>query len=178
MDGERLPAALDDLLDAQAEAVRRSLGEGGAFALLGHSTGGTLAHALATRLAENGKTPAGVVLIDTHSAMTSPGFLPHVFDEMLKRDQVMVSLSDTRLTAMAAYGRMLGEYEPRDLAYPTLMVKASEPMGDTTEAGEWETTWKHAHTSHQSPGDHFTMMEEHAEHTAEIVGNWMETLDR
>lgn len=34
--------------------------------LVGHSTGGTAAHALATRLADLGAAPAGPVLIDSY----------------------------------------------------------------------------------------------------------------
>src|SRR5262249_52510690 len=64
--GEALPATLKVAIETHAEAIQRRAGDG-AFVLVGYSTGGWLAYAVASQLVHNGVSPAGVVLIDTYS---------------------------------------------------------------------------------------------------------------
>lgn len=80
--------------------------------LVGHSTGGTAAHALATRLADLGAAPAGPVLIDSY----------HVTPDR-KAEPWPLSLP--------ARTRMFRGWRPEPIEVPTLLVRASEPLADT-----------------------------------------------
>ena len=176
LDGEQTPASLPVLLESMAAALRPVLGDGGRFVLLGHSTGGILAHALGELLAVDGAGPSGVVLIDSYRTWSSE-LLPQVLDEMVKRDQVAVRLTDTRLTAMASYGRLLKAYRAEELGCPSLLVKAGSAIGDGGVVGGPSSTWMLASEVRDARGDHFTIMEDHAETTAEAVAEWVASLE-
>src|SRR3984957_7803136 len=64
-DGEPLAASLDALVGVHAENVRKSA-NGLPFVLAGHSSGGLVAHAVATRLEAIGVQPAAIVLMDPY----------------------------------------------------------------------------------------------------------------
>ena len=64
-DGEPLPATLDALLEAMVNTVSR-IAEDGPVVLAGRSYGAWIAHLTACRLAEAGRVPTGVVLLDTY----------------------------------------------------------------------------------------------------------------
>jgi acyl transferase domain-containing protein/NADP-dependent 3-hydroxy acid dehydrogenase YdfG/acyl carrier protein len=173
--GELVPASFQVAVETQATAVQAHAGEG-PFVLVGHSTGGTLAYAIASHLESAGFGPAGVALLDTY---ISDGFfeaLPKVFTWMLERDEAYVALTDAGLTAMSAYARLLADWTATAITSPTLLVQAVQPMPGTPEGAEWGSSWDFAHAAASVPGDHFTMMEEHADATAQAVGEWIDTL--
>ncbi|MFJ1709113.1 type I polyketide synthase [Kitasatospora sp. NPDC088346] len=197
LDGERLPADAAAILDLAARSVLRAAG-GAKFALLGHSTGGLLAQATAARLEELGAGPAAVVLVDTYSfepagetsvaGTTGPGtsgpadsvagLLPVLTGAMLAREGAYVPMDDTRLTAMGGYLRLFTGWQPAQIAAPTLLVRAPESLSVPGDGGRELTSgarasWPHEHTLLDGLGDHFTVMEEHAAATAELVGNWL-----
>ncbi|MFI5009399.1 MAG: SDR family NAD(P)-dependent oxidoreductase [Solirubrobacterales bacterium] len=170
--GELVPATFEVAIETQAGAVRAQAGED-PFVIVGHSTGGSLAYAVAAHLEGIGVPPAAVVLIDTY---VNEGFfeaLPRVFDRVLERDEIYAAMSDVGLTAMGAYARLLAEWTPTAIAAPTLLVQATEPMPGTPEGAAWGASWDFAHTAVAAPGDHFTMMEEHAASAAEAVQKWI-----
>jgi acyl transferase domain-containing protein/thioesterase domain-containing protein/NADP-dependent 3-hydroxy acid dehydrogenase YdfG len=169
---EPLPVGLQVAIAAQAAAVRRCV-EQRPFALLGHSTGGLLAHAVAAHLERLGVHPAGVVLIDTYPSAASSGILPPVLAGMLEREGTYMSISDARLTAMIAYGRLLEEYQPTAVRTATLLVRASEPMLGMPAGGDWRSGWDCTQAVVDVPGDHFTVMEEHSPATACAVEDWL-----
>ncbi|MGI3197529.1 KR domain-containing protein [Streptomyces sp. GLT-R25] len=74
--GEKLPASLDVLLEAQAAALAR-LPAGRPFVLLGHSAGANLAHALTCHLEARGDGPAALVLLDVYTPR-DPGAIGRV----------------------------------------------------------------------------------------------------
>ncbi|GAA3035701.1 type I polyketide synthase [Actinokineospora globicatena] len=166
-----LPSTQEVALDWLAEAVPQDT----PVVLLGHSGGATLAHSLASRLAALGRPPAGLVLVDIypldHPVMTewSGELSEGVFE---RRDQY-VSMDDARLTAMAWYGRLFWRVPDAEPAIPTLLVRATEPLGETT--GEWRSAWPGASTVDVA-GNHFTMMAEHAGSTADAVNHWIAEL--
>jgi len=96
-----------------------------------------------------------------------------VIDGMLEREGAYVALSDARLTAMGAYLRLFGEWAPEEIAAPILLVRATEPLPGFSSDREWRSSWSSAHTVADAPGDHFTIMEEHADTTAEAVESWL-----
>ncbi|MFD7531134.1 type I polyketide synthase [Streptomyces sp. NPDC059849] len=173
--GEALPASLDALVTAQAAAVRAAAGEGPPV-LLGRSAGGWVAHAVAERLEAEGAAPVAVVLVDTYppghddrdealSAMTS---------DMLRRAAEFTSDDSVRLTAMAGYFELFKGWKPAPLACPTLYVRAEDPLPGTEPAPDWPLP----HAGITVPGDHFTMLEEHARTTALAVHRWLGDLVR
>ncbi|MFF8507419.1 type I polyketide synthase [Streptomyces sp. NPDC015492] len=175
---ELLPGSLDGLLDAQADAVLRHTGDR-PYALLGHSAGGALAHALACRLEELGAGPAALVLADVYLP-SSPGAMGVWRNEML--DWVMrrsvVSIDDARLTAMGAYNQMLLEWTPRPTKAPVLFLRATEPVRPWSgEPESWRAHWDGGdHTAVDVPGTHLTLMTEHARHLAATLHTWLGTL--
>ncbi|WDO10557.1 type I polyketide synthase [Streptomyces murinus] len=167
---EALPATLDALVTAQARAVRAAAADG-PLVLLGRSAGGWVAHAVAERLESEGTGPAAVVLLDTYppghgdraralSAMTS---------DMLRRAAAFASAGTDRLTAMAGYFELFDGWKPAPLACPTLYVRAQDPLPGAEPAPPWSLP----HAEITVPGDHFTMLEEHARTTAVAIHRWL-----
>ncbi|MCX4681145.1 type I polyketide synthase [Streptomyces sp. NBC_01433] len=167
---EALPATLDAFVTAQANAVRAAAADGPAV-LLGRSAGGWVAHAVAERLEAEGAAPAAVVLVDTYppghgdrgqalSAMTS---------DMLRRAGEFASAETDRLTAMAGYFELFSDWKPAPLACPTLYVRARDLLPGAEPAPDWSLP----HAEVTVPGDHFTMLEEHARTTALAIHRWL-----
>ncbi|WP_308356480.1 type I polyketide synthase [Streptomyces sp. ODS05-4] len=168
--GEALPATLDALVTAEAAAVRTAAA-GGPVVLLGRSAGGWVAEAVAERMRADGSGPLALILIDTYptgdadraeplSAMTS---------DMLHRAAEFASADAGRLTAMAGYFGLFAGRQPAEPACPTLFVRAR----DLLPGAEPAPAWPRPHTEVTVPGDHFTLLEEHARTTAEAVDRWL-----
>ncbi|MEV7019810.1 type I polyketide synthase, partial [Streptomyces sp. NPDC093991] len=169
--GEQLPASLAAVLGVQADAVLKSAD--GPFVLVGHSAGALMAHALGAELADRGRPPHGIVLIDVYppgQQQAVRGWLTELTDTMFRRDGVRVD--DTRLTALGAYHRFTRAMRPRDLAVPTLLVRASEALGQWPQGGSWQSTWSFPHDCVDVPGHHFSMVQEHAEAVADHIRTW------
>jgi len=168
---ELLPASISTAAAAQAEALA---GRAGAdeVVLVGYSTGGFLAYATACRCADRGLRPF-VVLIDTPVVGAAPMLLHVVCDRMAEPDGSPVTLTDARLTAMGAYLRMLREWQPIDRGLPTLLVQASDQVPGLSTDGEWQARWSFDHSVVPVRGDHFTIMQDGAEETAQAVERWL-----
>jgi pimaricinolide synthase PimS1 len=175
-EAERVPADLDAAIEALALGVEERAGDG-PVALVGYSSGGWLAHAMASRLERGGRAVEALVLIDTfppfrgHSLGALGTILDRLFENM--RGDGADSIGDDRLTAMGAYMRLLSEWEPERIEARTLLVQAGElparPARDSDSLPRWEIPLEIVETL----GDHFTMVEEHAESTAEAVDDWL-----
>ncbi|MDF5759275.1 type I polyketide synthase, partial [Spongiactinospora sp. TRM90649] len=172
--GELLPATAEVALGWQAEAVLRHAG-GRPYVLLGHSGGAILAHALARHLDGLGQGPAALVLVDIYRPedQTMTDWDVELSEGVFDREHQYVPMDDIRLTAMAWYGRIFWESATGDVAAPTLLLRATEPLGEV-EGDEWRSSWEHARAVVDVPGDHFSMMSEHAETTALAIHHWIE----
>jgi acyl transferase domain-containing protein/NADPH:quinone reductase-like Zn-dependent oxidoreductase/thioesterase domain-containing protein/short-subunit dehydrogenase len=198
LDGERVPNGMRSAVETLAATVLRASGDA-PIVLLGHSSGGLLAYAVAGQLEEAGVRAAAVVLIDTYwsgafgtalplalgGALASQG--AYAFGGMLGRQSPDATggmsghrgsyapVNDANLTAMTLYGRFMEQWEPRALPAPTLLVRASAPMSGAAQEddGEWRASVAVAHTAIDVPGDHFSMMDEHVEATAAAVREWL-----
>ncbi|MFB7069312.1 SDR family NAD(P)-dependent oxidoreductase [Streptomyces sp. NPDC056290] len=175
--GELLPGTLEALCAAHAEAVER-YAAGRPYALVGHSAGANVAHALTGHLEARGAGPAALVLADVYTP-SAPGAMGVWRDVMLRwaTDRAVVALDDTRLTAMGAFHRLLLDWAPRPTRAPVLHLRAGEPMAPWTDPlTDWRSVWDGARAVADVPGNHFTMMTEHAPTTARTVDAWLDAL--
>jgi thioesterase domain-containing protein len=175
--GEPLPADLDTLVAAQARAVAEHT-RGRPFALLGYSSGGMVAHAVATELERRLDTrPAAVVLLDTY-APTAP--LPPMFLAALRRLWVTgfsatpsVPDLDDQLTAMAWYVQLFRGWRPGPLRSPLFFLRPTEPLpgpeDDSPGMDAWRASWETEHVGVDLPGDHATLLGPHAATTAAVI---------
>ncbi|GAB3370611.1 hypothetical protein GCM10027360_42510 [Amycolatopsis echigonensis] len=178
--GESLPADLDALLDVLAESVR--LAGDGPFALVGHSSGGVLAYALASRV-----DAAGVVLLDSY-AMDDGGDVGDTVRDMaagmVEREEQYGPFDRDKLTAMAYYLGLLDGVELPRVEVPTVLVRPDRRFviaGDSVERagedpGSWRTTWDRADVVVTVPGDHFSIVDGDVETTAKAVEGWLGSL--
>jgi thioesterase domain-containing protein/acyl carrier protein len=173
---ERIPASIDALVRVQAEAVRRD-GADARFVLVGRSSGGWVAHAVAHHLESLGVFPRAVVLLDTYPPGDEAAYrisLGTLEDWVQGRGPFGV-VDDARLTALGGYFRIFRDWRPHPIATPTLLVRATDssphlPAG----GGGWRARWDGAHVL-DVPGNHFTMVREHAASTARALSAWLAT---
>jgi acyl transferase domain-containing protein len=177
LEGERLPQSIEAVAAALADAAQRHA-EGAPFALVGHSSGGWLAHAVASHIEAAGESPASVVLVDTYPPdhERTAEWMANAVGEVLGGSDAFGSVSDERLTAMGAYLRLFADWHPAELGAPTVLLRATDPMpGFAQDDGAGQASWPLPHEPIQVPGNHFTMMQEHADSTAEAVEAWLAT---
>ena len=176
-DGERLPASMCDAAAAHAEAIRE-LAIDAPCVLAGYSAGGVMAYAVAGHLERIGVPLAGVVLLDTlafaRDALVE--IMGNVTWAMLAREDVQMTVSDARLTAMAAYGGLLADWEPIAVTAPTLALRADAVTPEVSAELEWGAAWDLARETVAVPGNHITLMEEHVGSTVQAVRQWLLSL--
>ncbi|MCL7427743.1 acyltransferase domain-containing protein [Streptomyces sp. YS415] len=181
MTGEAIPADLDALVRTLAEAIRQNAGDE-PYALLGYSSGGLIASAVARHLEEAGPAPAALVMVDTHWWDTAGGFdldpwansvLSGLLDRVGESDHQGENWGDAWVTARARY--LYLDFRQAELAAPTLLVRAADSLGP--EGSRRRADWGYEHTAVEVPGDHFTLMEgEFAAGTAGAVDSWLREL--
>ncbi|MEV0844924.1 SDR family NAD(P)-dependent oxidoreductase [Streptomyces sp. NPDC049954] len=172
--GELLPASIDAVVEMQVEAVLRSAG-GGPVVLVGRSSGGWIAQAVAGRLAERGSAPSAVVMLDTYLPRSEalPWIQTNLSGQMLDREKMFGAVDESRLTAMGGYLRLFSDWGPAPIGAPILAVKAEESFTGSEQGADEESAWGAELTRIEVPGNHFTMMEDHAGTTAAAVLNWL-----
>ena len=172
--GERLPATMDIALDWLAEAVL-TYAAGRKFVLFGHSAGAIVAHALARRLEAEGDCPAGLVLGDLYlpGDTTMSGWDNELSEGAFAREDEYVPMDDLRLTAMAWYARIFWLWQPAAVEAPTLLVRASEPLGPVPDGQRWQSSWAAAESVVDVAGNHFSMVGDHAPATALAIDSWI-----
>ncbi|MFI1584908.1 thioesterase domain-containing protein [Embleya sp. NPDC020630] len=156
------------LVTAQAAAVRAAAAvAGGPVVLLGRSAGGWVAHAVAERLESEGAAPTAVVLVDTCPPVhgDQARAFPGMASDVLRQAAEFAASAPARLTAMARYFELFANWTPTPLACPTLYVRAEHPLPDTDPPPQWSLP----HTEVTVPGDHFTLVDQHAHTTAEAI---------
>jgi thioesterase domain-containing protein len=179
------PDALLDLCAATVLAAPELAGDAGSFVLVGYSSGGLIAQALATRLADRGRGPAAMVLLDSFAPQ-----MAGVPDEIIGVLPAAVLLNnregidaggiggDDWLTALAHYY----DYDwrshlPYNADLPTLMLRhGGEPGTTPGEDGAIDAPWGFSGdiTTEIVPGDHFSMIGAHAQTTARAVETWLD----
>ncbi|MFE7331074.1 SDR family NAD(P)-dependent oxidoreductase [Streptomyces sp. NPDC057565] len=190
LSGEQLPVSAGAVVDVLAEALREAAGEE-PFALLGYSSAGIIAHAVAARLEGTGPKPSAVVLLDTYEVHGSEstegggertdGVMDEMTVGMLDRESQYNLFDRDRLTAMARYVDLLPDFPLPDIAAPALLLRPEErftarPDGSAGGAEDWQTTWSRADEYRTVEGDHYSMVEDGAENTARVIGEWLDSL--
>ncbi|MBB6170282.1 acyl transferase domain-containing protein/thioesterase domain-containing protein/acyl carrier protein [Nocardiopsis mwathae] len=179
--GERIPATGACALETIAQSVLRAA-EGQPFALLGYSSGGLLAQAVAGHLQANrGIDPTGVVMLDTYpiKGRTGAPIFERLIGGLFDREATYGWFDATRLTGQAAYMNILQDLDTDISRAPLFFVGAEAPFEtepDGSAPADWAATWESATLTRRVPGDHFTMVEDHAETTARAVEEWLARL--
>ncbi|MFI0732799.1 type I polyketide synthase [Streptomyces sp. NPDC021225] len=172
--GEALPRTSELLLRTHAAGLRVELGER-PFVLAGLSSGGLIAHMLARYLYDQGTPPAGVVLLDSYApgederlAVLAPGLRGELQHRADDPDSAMPG-DDSWVTAMLHYETF--DWPFTELPAPVLFVRAGAPLEGWPD--DWAPAWPFDHTAVTTRGNHFTMLEEHAPHTAALMRDWL-----
>ncbi|KND26274.1 SDR family NAD(P)-dependent oxidoreductase [Streptomyces acidiscabies] len=176
--GDPLPQTLDAAIDRQVTALRGRFA-GRRFALVAYSSGGWPAHEIARRLEADGTPAAALVLLDSPARpgdALADGMI--TITRWLADRYPQLPADDEQLTAMARYAEFFEGWEPRPVPTPTLFVAPSAPQALAEVVGEasgrrWLPDWPLDHTRLEVPGNHFTLLEEHAGTTANAVHEWL-----
>ncbi|MGC4804999.1 type I polyketide synthase [Micromonospora sp. DT233] len=171
--GEPLPRSREALVDAHA-AQARELAGGDRLVLLGRSSGGWIAHAVAERLAGLGTPASAVVLADTYPRSADRDATGLMVASMLDDDDTAALLDDRRLIAMGGYFRIFADWAPARLATPELLLRATAGVPGVPTPDGPRPGWEHAHEVVEVPGDHFSMLDEHHRTTADAVAAWLD----
>ncbi|GLZ27951.1 hypothetical protein Lesp02_01410 [Lentzea sp. NBRC 105346] len=171
-DGERLPATVEALFGTLAAATAAK------SVLFGHSSGGFLAHGVASALERAGRAPRAVVLIDPtwpggDVSAFADGWRAELLDRMDRLGVVDESWDDPWITALGRYHRLLTAWTPQPIGTPTLVLRAADPV---TGSAPTPVLWRLPHTEIEVRGNHFTVLEDHAEETAKVVRDWLLSL--
>ncbi|KTS76477.1 polyketide synthase [Pseudomonas oryzihabitans] len=161
-----LPASAEAAAEALAHAVE-ACAAGRAFTLLGFSTGGLVAYAVAERLQQRGLHPAALCLIDTYppAAMHS-AVLEEVLREWLESRSDFWSTEDDGLSAMAYYLELFGRWNPLPLETPVLLLQA-EQASTAGASDTWPHLWPRLTQAVKTPGRHFALLSDEVQHTAQ-----------
>jgi thioesterase domain-containing protein len=184
--GEDLPATLDTLLRTHAGTVSRTIGEA-PFVLAGHSGGAMVANALTAEMARQGRPPAAQVLLDSYppDSPVMAAWIPQLLTSVLAAADggaeaddagttgAYTPMDDYRTTAWAAYLDLFGDWCASAVPVPTLLVRARQPLHEWTGAGDWRAAWPFPHAVTDTPGDHFSMLGDHAAAVAGRVDEWL-----
>ncbi|MGX9883008.1 SDR family NAD(P)-dependent oxidoreductase [Streptomyces sp. NPDC002276] len=176
--GDAVPRDLETLTASHAATVGHQLGDR-PYVVVGHSMGGSAAHALTTHLADLGAPPAGLVLIDSYHItpdreaepwlLSLPARIPLAVGE---RFDTLVD--DLALLSLGAYTRMFRGWQPELTPVPSLLVRASAPLADMPP--EWRSSWPGVRDTADAPGTHLSVLEEDAPTTAKAVRDWIDGL--
>ncbi|MFJ6086957.1 SDR family NAD(P)-dependent oxidoreductase [Streptomyces sp. NPDC092369] len=183
-----LPDSLDTFLSRHVETVRQLVRDERPFVIVGRSMGGCLANAVTARLEQEGRPPAGLLLIDAYpidSAVREgmgewwlTALLTGMLDRIEAYDMVW---SDASLTAMGGYNNLFADWQPHPVAAPTLALRADTPLRhmvvDPTGGSDWRAYWPVPHRVEDIPGDHFTVLEEHTPTTVEAARQWLRGIE-
>ena len=182
VEGEPLAASADALIGVHAENIKRSVNDA-PFVLIGYSSGGLAAQALATHLKSTQTAPAALVLMDTDpldkDVMSEGHYWPFISGQVLADIRQQEDAGDDAwLTAFAHYFTLdWTGLRPADI--PTLMIRSGDFMPGLEESqayNDMSLSFSSDVTTVRVPGDHFTIMTDHADTTARAVSEWLAKL--
>jgi thioesterase domain-containing protein len=150
--------------------------------LVGFCAGGAIAHAVAHHLAEVGRAPAGLVLLDTHDGVLrrdDPRGLALMAAGTALPADVLDQFDDSLLIAGGGYARVMQDWRPEPSPVPALLVRGepTEQMRHIDPDRDWRPWWPLPHEAADVPGDHYTILHHDADTTAEAIRAWLRTGD-
>ncbi|MET9296621.1 type I polyketide synthase [Streptomyces sp. NPDC003077] len=175
--GERVPADVDAVLRLHARTVADLVGER-PYVLLGYSSGGWIAHGVAAQLEALGAGPAGIVMVDSFSLKVpfDPGIINAMGRAQAERMDFLRAGGE-QLTAMGHYMGLFNAWDAPSVSAPSLLVRASEPLLTDAPGGKGHAAPpEHVGQTLLVPGNHYSMMEDHAGTTAAAVRSWLTDL--
>ncbi|GAA3873697.1 hypothetical protein GCM10022243_43570 [Saccharothrix violaceirubra] len=123
------------------------------------------------------RTGEPVVLRDTYvPGEITPRFSRAMARRTFEKLDAFTDLRDVGLTAMGGYFGMFTGWTPTPIGVPTLFVRTADPVGDAEDlpwTDDWRPGWTLADAFVEVPGDHFSMMDDHAPTTARAVSDWL-----
>jgi NADPH:quinone reductase-like Zn-dependent oxidoreductase/acyl carrier protein len=179
--GEFLPIDRAAIIAHYADCVRKTA-SGAPFALVSRSSGGWLAHELTKHLESIGLPPTGLVLIDTYLVEEiTPRLLSALLDLWLARFLRVFPPTDNELTGYGWYWNLFADWKPSLIATPTLFLRAMDPVPGaeherTSSGDDWRSSWRLPHTLAEVQGNHFTILTEQPDSTAQIIDDWLAAL--
>jgi NAD(P)-dependent dehydrogenase (short-subunit alcohol dehydrogenase family)/thioesterase domain-containing protein/acyl carrier protein len=165
-----LPASFELLSDSIAAAVGGAMADR-PFVLVGYSTGGDIAHGVTRALERDGRAPLGLVLLDTYllDRAEPMRLFAAMMGQLVGGERITRVMDDRHILAMGAYIRMLGEAPADAIDTPSLLVAASESLGE----GMQSEVSRETDSTTPVVGNHFTIIEEHAQTTATAIDAWL-----
>jgi thioesterase domain-containing protein len=96
---------------------------------------------------------------------------------MAINERAFALATDDQLTAMAAYLGIFEGWKPNPIHTPIVVVRARDCIpeweGDRLSDDFWRGSWDQPHEIVEVPGDHFTIVNEHASTTALALHTWL-----
>ena len=173
-----VPDGVPTLVRLHADTVRAVAGDR-PFVLIGDSTGGGVAHAVATHLAAEGLPPRGVVLIDSHHGTDGHDdqrALALVTVDRNRPAELFHGLfSDATMIAGGAYVRIFEDWVPEPAGLPTLLLRAAptREMREIDPERDWRPRWPLPHDVVDVPGDHYTTLTTEVGATVAAIRGWL-----
>ncbi|HLI33087.1 MAG TPA: SDR family NAD(P)-dependent oxidoreductase [Solirubrobacteraceae bacterium] len=170
---ERAPASWAIAVDALAAAVRTAAG-GEPYVLLGYSSGGALAHAVAERCEAQGGGPAGVIMIDSYAVREDGAeLIAAMLIEIIDRSREAQEIDDAELIALGTYLRLASEWRPGIVSAPGLFLRATQALAALPGPQLLRAPFSSAPSDAPLSADHFTIIEEHAPESAAVIESWI-----
>jgi malonyl CoA-acyl carrier protein transacylase/thioesterase domain-containing protein/acyl carrier protein len=172
--GEPVPASMEALTRLHAQTALQCAA-GAPIVLFGHSSGGWAAHAVAVGLEQAGSPAAGVIMADSFNwaSRLNSGFFD-LWMSQYARSQQAPGVTAEQLVAEGRYKRLFDEWDAPSITAPTVLLRPAQSLADalgSTSIGAPE----HVAATIAVPGDHFTMLQEHAGATAAAIESWLES---
>ncbi|WP_433608309.1 type I polyketide synthase [Prescottella agglutinans] len=173
-DGDSVPDCWEASVDALTRAVRQAAG-GAPFILVGYSSGGIVARAMAERLEREGDGPLGVALLDSYplNEEQAHSVFSTVTGHLLAEGKVIID--DQALLAMGLYLRLFPEWKPGDIDADAFLIRAEHSLDPTLDGLE-PTPWRLPDTTLEVTGDHFSIIDQDVVHTAKALDRWLHGL--
>ncbi|MFD9697745.1 SDR family NAD(P)-dependent oxidoreductase [Lentzea sp. NPDC059081] len=168
-----VPHDVDTLAESHAQAVLQIAG-GRPVVLIGHCLGGVVAHAVAARAGAE-----AVVLVETDEGVlardSDRGLALVVGEGRVPTDDYVSVVDDAAIVAGGAYVRMFEDWRPDPSPVPALLLRAgpTREMLAADPARDWRPRWSLPHDVVDVPGDHDTVLTDHAATTAAAVLDWL-----
>ncbi|MEU9117145.1 SDR family NAD(P)-dependent oxidoreductase [Streptomyces sp. NPDC048483] len=183
--GERLPTTAMTAVRTIAESALRA-SDGDPFILVGHSSGGTYAYAAAGLMEDIwGIKPAAVVLLDSvsirHDDKEQIDYDSLMHRSFLADEESPVRVTNSRLSGMGRWMRLLGQLDVSHTTAPVLVVRATQETFAmeaiaAAAAGEAKSEAFPTADVRIMDADHFSMVRGDAPGTAQIVKEWLASL--